>query len=98
MSGTVPGPRDSALVLMVPTFQRKQIVDKLHYVITKKKKKKNYPNGDKCQESVKQENGVESDGEKGWAIWESLPGRGSVECKGQGGAFQGGGGAWGQQM
>lgn len=40
MLGTVLGPRDSALVLMMPTFQRKQIVDKLHYVITKKKKRK----------------------------------------------------------
>lgn len=97
MLGTVLGPRDSALVLMMPTFQRKQIVDKLHYVITKKKKG-NHPDGDKCQESVKQENGVESDGEEGWAIWESLPGRGPVECKDQGGTFQGRGGAWGQQM
>lgn len=35
MLGTTPGPRDSALVLMVPTFQRRQIVGKLNYVITK---------------------------------------------------------------
>lgn len=33
--GTIPGPRDSALVLMVPTFQRNQIVNKLNYVVTK---------------------------------------------------------------
>ena len=33
--GTTPGSRDSALVLMVPTFQRNQIVNKLNYVVTK---------------------------------------------------------------
>lgn len=36
VSGTILGPRDSAPVLMVLTFQRKQIVKKLSYVITNK--------------------------------------------------------------
>lgn len=67
--GTTPGPRDSALVLMVPTFQRNQIVNKLNYVVTKK----HHLNGNKYQESVKQENEVESNGKKGWTIWGSLP-------------------------
>ena len=34
--------------------------------------KKRHLNGDKCQESGKEENGVESDGKEGWTIWGRL--------------------------
>lgn len=36
MSGAILAPKDSAPVLRVPMFQRKQIVKKLNYVITNK--------------------------------------------------------------